>query len=423
MRDIRVFVLIEEDGELYEYARNREWFTTVAGLEEAPAQPFLGLVGFEPGRIEAAALIERQQRVATRKHRLRVSAFIWFEALSTAELRDAMPASVRRFLGEGLQSKGTGSRAVETLRGLRPDVDSEIAALEARLKRPPSRRRAGAATLVMEKDAVGVALGMAGMDRRPISEWIEPEEDGPAAHFLAHLPRASLREDQIINHDVGVFGDWEVVRRSAVGAVDFEQDGRRLTVINVNRLAPEESLGVDLIYYNRAYDAFVFVQYKRMRPETVNGVEQAVYRPDSDHSKQIAAMRGIGVGGDTSTPGQFRLDARGCYFKLCAPETLDPYTTKLLKGMYLPLDLFELLMDSGGMAGTRGGIAFSYENVERRFDNTQFVKLVEAAWIGSHGDVTERLRPAVEFMIETGHSVLLATEMDHEGSPVWGEST
>ncbi len=415
--------MIEEDGELYEYARNRDWFTTVAGLAEAPAQPFLGLIGFEPGQIEAAALIERQQRVATRKHRLLVSAFVWFAALSLAELRDAMPGSVRRFLGDGLQSQGTGLRAVETLRELRPDVDSEIAGLEERLERPPPRRRTGAATLAMEKDAVGVALNIAGMDRRPISEWIEPAEDDPAAHFLAHLPRASLREDQIINHDVGVFGDWEVVRRSAVGAVDFEQDGRRLTVINVNRLAPEESLGVDLIYYNRVYDAFVFVQYKRMRRETVNGIEQAMYRPDSDHSAQIAAMKGIGVGGDVTTSRQFRLDARSCYFKLCAPETLDPYTTKLLQGMYLPLDLFELLIESGDVAGPRGGIAFSYENVDRRFSNTQFVQLVESAWIGSHGDVTERLRPAVEFMIETGHSVLLATEMGDGGSPVRAGST
>jgi hypothetical protein len=409
MRVIRVFVLIEGDGELYEYARNRGWFTTVAGLEEAPAQPFLGLVGFERGSIQAVALIERHHRVATRKHLLRVSKFSWFDSLLLSELQKAMTANVRRFLAEGLLGKGTGRKAIETLQTLRPDIADEIAALERRMERRPPRRGAGAAILAMEKDAVGVALDIAGLDRAPIAEWAESEGE-TSLHFLAHLPRASLREDQIINHDVGVFGDWEVVKRSAVGAVEFEKDGRRLTVINVNRLPPENSLGVDLIYYNQAYEAFVLVQYKRMHRETGGAVEKAVYRPDSNHQAQIDAMRQIGVGGAPLTHRQFRLDSRSCYFKICAPETLDPYTTNLLPGMYLPLDLFELLIEDGTVVGSGGGASFSYENVERRFSNTLFVNLVEAGWIGSSGEVTERLRPAIEFMVESGRSVVLAVE-------------
>jgi hypothetical protein len=300
---------------------------------------------------------------------------------------------------------------METIRQLRPEQADEIARLEAALERPLPNRGSAAEIVAMEKDAVGVALDIAGLDRAPIGEpgEVENEEETP---FLSRLQRASLVEDQIINHDAGVFADWDLVRRSVVGAIDFEQDGKRLTVINVNRLAPEHSLGVDLIYYHHTYDAFVLVQYKRMRREEVEEQERLVYRPDAHHRVQVEQMRQLGTAADPTMPREFRLSPDACYFKLCNPETLDPYSTTLLPGMYLPLELSELLIASGEIDGRSGGAAFSYETVRRRLSNTLFTDLVQAGWVGSRGDVSARLRPIIEFMVENGRSVVLAVETD-----------
>jgi hypothetical protein len=387
---------------------NRGWFTTVLGAGDAPTSRLLALVSFEPGEIKAVALLERQRRAATRKHVVKVSSFVWIDPLSLGDLEAALPSSVRRFFGLGLLGEGTGLRTMETIRRLRPEQADEIGRLERALDRPPVRRGAAAEIVAMEKDAVGIALDIAGLDRAPIGEIDEvDEEDTP---FLGRLQRASLVEDQIINHDAGVFADWDLVRQSVVGATDFEQEGKRLTVINVNRLAPEHSLGVDLIYYHHTYDAFVLVQYKRMRREEVEEQERLVYRPDAHHRDQVALMRQLGTPAEPTTPREYRLSPDACYFKLCNPETLDPYSTKLLSGMYLPLELSELLISSGEIAGPNGGPAFSYETVERRLSNTLFTNLVQAGWVGSRGDVSARLRPIVEFMVENGRSVVLAVE-------------
>jgi hypothetical protein len=411
MRVIRVSLLSERDAELFEYAFNRGWFTTVMRVGDAPTSRLLALVSFDPGEIKAVALLERQRRAATRKHLVRVSNFIWIDPLSLDHLQAALPASVRRYFGIGLLGKGTGLRTMETVKQLRPEQADEIGRLERELDRPPMRSGAAAEIVAMEKDAVGVALDIGGFDRAPIGELreVDDEEETP---FLGRLERASLLEDQIINHDAGVFADWDVVRQSVVGAVDFEQDGRRLTVINVNRMAPEHSLGVDLVYYHHTYEAFVLVQYKRMRREEVEEQERVVYRPDAHHRDQVAHMRRLGTPPDPVTPKEYRLSPDGCYFKICNPETLDPYTTALLPGMYLPLELSELLIDSGEIAGPGGGPAFSYDTVERRLSNTLFTELVQAGWIGTRGNVSALLRPIVEFMVETGRSVVLAV-----GSP------
>ncbi len=409
---MRVILQIETDSDIYEYARNRDWFTTVVGAADLIGEQLIVLVGFEEGQVEAAALLERQRRVATRKHLTRVSDFVWFDPLPVAELRDALPGGVQRHLRSGLLPLATGTRAIEALRALRPDIDDELSLLERRLQRPGVRRRSGIETVAMERDAVGLALDIAKLDRKPISEWTDREGDGHAAPFLTGMRQAQLREDQIVNHDVGVFGDWEVIRRSAVGAVEFEQDGRRLTVVNVNRMATENTLGVDLVYFHETFNAFVLVQYKRMHRETIDGVPRSVYRLDGNHEEQVRRMRDIGIADAPEDPRGYRLSAASCYFKLCNPETLDPYTTKLLPGMYLPLDYFELLRSSGAVTGPQGGVVFSYENVERRIANSLFVDLVQDGWVGSNGEVTERLRPIVEFMVENGRSVVLAVESE-----------
>jgi hypothetical protein len=395
------------------------------GSPDLVGQRLVALVSFDGGRtIDAAALLQRQHRAVTRKWVVRVSRFVWFESLAVAELKKELPSGVQDYFGGRLQPPATGIRALEALGQLRPTVWEDLVALSRLTEPRPVVRRAGSAIVAMEKDAVGLALDIAGLERAPIGDWTDPGDSAAVRPFLAGLARAQLREEQIVNWDVKVFGDWEVVRENAIGSVEFERDGQTLTVVNVNRLAPERSMGVDLIYFHERYGAFVMVQYKRMLRETgSNGEEMLIYRPDSSHAEEVARMDRIGSSGQPAGPNDYRLHDGVCYLKLCNPETLDPYATKLLPGFYLPLDYFKLLANSEVTRGPKGGRIFGYDNIEggRRLTNSLFVDLVQDAWVGSHGDLTAKLRPIVEFMVESGRSVFLAVE-SQANEPEQGET-
>jgi hypothetical protein len=163
---MRVLVHIELDQELYEYAQNRDWFTTVLGVDEVSARPMIGLISFDGHAIAAVALVQRGGRVATRKHIVRISSFVWIDELPIAELLEALPSTVRRFFAVGALTPGTATRTIPTLIGLRPDDADAIMELVEQADRPARRVPGGGENQALEKDAVGLALGSPGSATR-----------------------------------------------------------------------------------------------------------------------------------------------------------------------------------------------------------------------------------------------------------------
>lgn len=399
-------VLLEEDPAveslLTEYEETS--YTSVFGSGIIPAKPAIALVDFGQG-YAYAGIVEKTRRVATRKDATRHSRLLSIDpVVTTTDLEDALPAGFSRHLRSGLLPEKTGEAVILALGRLRPDLESGLwQLLEATSIRPI----AGEAGVVMaqEKDALALALTFFGTDRTPLTRWEAPTgEQTETPSFLAGLGASMLREDPMVNHDLGAFGDWDVVMRSAVGAVEFREGGRRLTVVNVNRTAIEAVLGVDLIYLNEQYNAFVLVQYKRMTKSESLGW---IYRPDGNHDAEVERM--LKIPADPADPVDsfnFRLDPDACYFKLCESAVLDPTSRELLKGMYLPLGY--MLAAEQTARGPRGGRAFGYQTVPRHLNNTQFVQLVQDGWIGSAGAISNQLRDFVEDRLKGGSSVVLA---------------
>jgi hypothetical protein len=397
-------LLLDEDPEVAGYLA--EWgsdsFTTIVARGTFRGREGIVLVDFGREGFSRLGRVERAGRAATYKDRLRCSELIPIDPiLGLDELADAVPPQVSRHVGYGLLPEGTGAAVIRALADLRPGLANALQAFrdpDARFIRGP-----GFEIAAMEKDALGLALDITSIDREPIGRWV-----GPGAvprGFLEGLDQAVLREDAIVQHDLGVFGDWDIVRgESVVGSVKFERGGSKLTVVSVNRLPLEETLGVDLIYYHETYDAFVLVQYKRMGKEDGLGW---VYRPDGNHAAEVERMEAI----PSSHPDpldalNYRLNFGACYFKLCESVTFDPTTTRLLPGMYLPLDYVAALVSTA--RGPRGGPAYGYSTVPRHLNNSQFVELVQDGWVGSSGDVSDALREFIEARVADGRSVLFA---------------
>lgn len=249
---------------------------------------------------------------------------------------------------------------------------------------------------------MGLALGLAGMDRRPILNRWRGTDSAP---FVEGLTGFRLLEDRMIEHDARVFGGWDLLQQGAVGMVEFHQGARKLTVINVNRSGVEHALGVDLVYYNHEFDSYVLVQYKRMTPRSNGGYE---FRPDSQTRKELDRMRRIMPASPTpSSIQEFRLDSFGAYLKLCPSTTKDAFSDELIKGMYLPLGYWDVLVDSPSVLGPKGGVVVNYDNVGRYMNNSIFIELVGASWIGSRGATTKQITAVIRDALET-RSLILA---------------
>jgi hypothetical protein len=396
-------VLLKAVGsDLAEIALEAREFTTVGAGQGIPKLT-VGLLSFGEG-LAGVGLTEKGAAVATRRRRFTVREVEPIEpALGLDEIATEMPAPLRGHVHFGLLAPRTSEEALAALSRLRPALRSHIEDLEKRIAEPVFRRR-GYETAAHEKDAISLALSFQEIERDELRLWRPDDEPSP---FLRGLPHATLREDQIVNHDLGVFGDWNVVAESAVGAVHFQEDGVGVTVVNVNRTPVEEVLGVDLLYFHEGYRSFVLVQYKRFEDDREEGLGP-VYRPDETLERELGLMRQlVPTPPDPVDQLSYRLGLGVCYLKLCKSVQFDPYSRDLIAGMYLPLEYFDACEPTA--RGPRGGRAYGYSTLPRHLNNTHFIGLVQDGWIGSSGALSDELRTLVESLVEGGRSVLLAS--------------
>lgn len=289
------------------------------------------------------------------------------------------------------------------------DIDSLRKLVEIRRR---SRRQSLPEIISFERDATSVALEIFGGSRQR-KQHLENLEINGRAPFISSLGQvgAKLLEDQMINHDLSVLPGGELVQRYAVGAAQFESSTGLLTIVNANRNGIERTLGVDLVYYHHVFRSFTLVQYKRL-----SGESGQVYRPKSDpsYSSEIERMRRFRAARDSRPPADahsYRLNQNEFYFKLCS-STLKGFWSRMLPGMYVPLDLWELFISSTEAHGPRGGLVVSFDNLKRRFNNTEFVGLVRNGWIGSADMDSRRINDIIERELSADKSIMVASHSD-----------
>jgi hypothetical protein len=387
-------------------------FTSVVRNRPAlePRQP--ALITLDRERVDGIARMTRGGPVASYKSRVRLDPVFplrcqlrWQQALAQVptEARTEIEAVL---LSNGGQLKDESFDALlVSIRQLCPDSAGEIdtVVMLSRSREPLPVADEGEPIAMYEGDAIALALTFSGFDRREeLSEWTGSAD----APFLRGIPNFALPEDRVIEHDARVFGDWHVISQSAVGTVEFVRNGDRLTVINVNRAPIERALGVDLIYYTHRFDAYVLVQYKRMTRETGR---DAIYRPDEQLERELARMRTLALDQDApQEPKHDRLDEHCCYLKLCPPVARDLPVGDLVKGIYLPLAYWDLIAVSPEARGVRGGLGVTHDNVGRYLNNSQFVDLVQDAWVGSRGITSSRIEEVIRNGLDAERSIVLA---------------
>ena len=325
----------------------------------------------------------------TGKLKMRISEPVFFNlAISSAELANIIPLSDSMSSAERLKrvDSAVWRDLVGAIKTLRPETRDAFDRLLA--ARAEERRLFGDGDalqrLVEERDAIGVTLEVAGLDRPKILRTLRTNDLGSAASVLDLLDSEPLQEQDIIRHDQAIF-EGLLDNASRVG--QFEGGSTRVRVHVYDKKPLETVLGIDLLIYQSVYKSFLLIQYKTMHRTHENARPNWSYRIDQQILDQIAAMGKVEVAieaQDSSQPEitDWRLNTTPFYFKFCETTRPDARDESLIRGITLSLEHLKEFLLVPESRGERGGQHIGYRNCARYLNNTQFIDLARDGWIG-----------------------------------------
>lgn len=327
------------------------------------SQPLICFASFHDGLITHVALARAGTWAGSRLRRLHLKELT--ELPTPIRFDDVLPEIPRKLkahVAKRIQSGGLLPPAsfgafIDAVRELLPESNPLLDRFSEQRRQRIGRlgdnvRR----SLAYQKETVATALTIAGLNRTELGDWTPPAEPGQLRSFLDGLPKARLREDQMLLNDFQNFPGFDTVRTMQHGAAVFSAKGVTLTVVMANRHGLEEQTGADLIYRNETFGSFVIVQYKAM--EDADG-EPTFRLPDKQLAKELARMDEIAAQLQKCEPDSrlcgFRLTHNPFFLKFSPRLVFDPDSSGLIHGMYIPLDYWRRLEIDESIQGERKG--------------------------------------------------------------------
>jgi len=396
-------------------------FSDVISSQAKCSAKGIAFVSLDGENINYVMAYHKSGRVATQTDRLTFNRPIYLKPLlSLTSIKNSLPNKFKKYfqnqtsVGISVLSANVYQLLIGYIQYNHPRIAIKIKELLKELNGPKTTYRHNSAVIAAhEKDAICLALRVSGFEDDDVPKWSQESESAP---FLQGYKSVVIREDSMVIHDSQVFGDWKKIKQFVVGAAEFRKEGHKLTIINVNRHKIEETLGVDLIMYHHTYKSYVLIQYKRMTKEG----DSLCYRPaNQSYHSEISRMKEFQkslLQSKEHMPHNYRLNDEFFYFKLCPAEITTPMSTEMIKGMYLPISYWELLLSSAETLGDKGGRLLNYSNIKRYINNTLFIELAQNGWIGSRVANTELITAQIQESIQGDKSLILANYTPNESN-------
>ncbi len=388
-----------------------------APVTNATARVTLIVVG---GHVHALGLLRSLGTSGDLDVKVRARYVTIVEPVRLQPVLDELPAPMRSRAAEVLRNNDAFTDAAsERVRDLLSSRSSEVGAvfLDLASRRQPAEDGSAARQAQQEqRDALALALEAAGIDSEAMVPQV-PEGLDASTPFLAGLAEASTSEASIIRSDFRSFGDWQLADsdvHDVVHFVDARDPRRRMTVVYADKEHLEVTTGTDLIYFRHDDPAFLLVQYKRMQIDHRLPAKEAWgwrINPDDEQLQvELGRMQALRASSQPTSVADWRLTAEPFFFKLVEGSKMRSRDERLARGMYLPLDLLEILLEDPTVRGPRGGVRLGWHNAQRYLSTTQFVNLLQNGFIGSRGVDTRKLSEYVQKTLEQGRGVLLARD-------------
>lgn len=404
------------DGQLHGIGEASESFSAMDWTFERREIVLLALIPEEPS-ICGAALMERMHGSGgTGKLKMRLSAPVFIDDVITAtDLQNIVALADCVSTAERLKRIDVAiwPKLLDAIKRLRPSVADQIDALIAMRETERRLMVDGDRTLRLmeQRDAIGLVLDIANLDRHSILRALNGDKVAIADSVLDLLDHEPLQEQDIIRHDEQVFKGLlsQDMRHGKFAGLG----GRQVRVHVYDKKPLETVLGIDLLIYQEGYKSFLLLQYKVMEKMRGGRGNTWSYLVDDQIHKQFTAMNMATstIMSKPTTPSglmDWRLNNSAFYFKFCEKTRPNARDDALVSGITLGLAHIEHFLTLPESKGEHGGHRIGYENCPRYFSNTQFVELAREGWIGCDQQGYALINDVIRASQQGGRSAMFA---------------
>lgn len=280
----------------------------------------------------------------------------------------------------------------DLIRRLRPQLAERLDELNALRTAVPGAIPIDSRTtrLFEERDAVGLALDIAGVDRKQIFRSVRQIDTANATSILDIIDAQPIAERSIIESDCAAL---QLALSGEMASARFKDDRQRDVRVYVLDSTPlETATGVDLLLYQHQYRSFLLVQYKAMEYDQIK--RTWTYRvTGSNVEVQLNAMEHVRAALPQAAPlklSDLRLCEEPFFFKFCERRVVAPSDEGLSAGLTMTASALQHFLGLPE-ACTGRSLDVGYENCPRYLNNTEFVYLAKAGWLGSQGAATDAI--------------------------------
>lgn len=371
----------------------------------------------EPLRINAFAMMERMPGSGgSGKCKMRmVKPLVVFDHPIELALMESLESHTLISTPENLRrlDERTWNEFVEFLRKLRPThanlIDEVIALRTSQRHFPENSQRE--LRLAEQRDGLGLALDIGGLDRAEVLRSIRIERAADATSVLDLLDEICVHERTLLEHDRRIFSillGQEPVRQASF----HDGNDRAVRVIVTDKTDLETVLGIDLLIYNCCHDNYILLQYKRMNKES-RGWNYPV-PPSSDLRTQLEKGKSFkaAVARESSnySPSlwSYRLGDDPFFFKFCEQQRPGSRDESLIPGITMSAGHLDEFLELPEAKNSRGHLGIGYHNCPRYFNNTEFIQLAKSGWIGTSAQSADLLKDVLNASRDAGRQAMLA---------------
>lgn len=381
----------------------------------------IALLSLTPGvaNIDAVVLMERMHGSGgTGKLKLRMWSPIMIEQpIKPEEIADVFPATARLCTAETFRRipHEEWPTLLDAIKRQRPDLaerlDSLVEMREQQSRLSGNDRRI--LRLTEQRDALGLTLDIASLDRKSILREAHLSRIGTATSVLDLLDQEALQEQDLVRIDQRAFEG--LLAADEIRSSRFTGPGAREVRVHVYDKKPLETvLGIDLLIFLADYESYLLLQYKSMEPKSDDEGKTWSYLVDQQLMNQIGTMdRAAAAIARQQTPREdtmkhWRLTDEAFYFKFCETTRPDARDDALVAGITLGHSYLKRFLALPEAQGKHGGYRVGYNNCPRYLNNSQFVGLAREGWIGCDQRGYTLISDVIKAGMESGRSAMLA---------------
>lgn len=383
-----------EENENYEI---KDSFSTIDCNFDGKELVFLARVFDDAICIFAMSLMSRVSNAGTRKAKVNIFPNITFNTEILVSKQD-YPISNQDSFSRVQPDEWSG--LIAYIKERLPHHTQAIDYLIDLYKKPNIIPSDNARTIVLneQRDALGLALDIADFDRKDILKSINTNDYETANDIFDLLEKnIPIHERSLLEHDSSIFQKLLINDFPTAKTQLFKNKaGETVRVYITDNTQYEEILGIDLLIYNRAYNSYLLIQYKRMVEDLEDGWKYSI-SPSCNLIDQLHKMREIQSIIESNARSftelnDLRLNYEPFYIKFCEQIRPDARSDSLIRGITLNLIHLEYFLTLDCAKGKKEGKFIGYKNCSHYLSNTQFIDLAKNGWIGGDNNTAELIK-------------------------------